>query len=234
MERIKMKFFCGLTTLVLTLTFGIAMPASAQNVEQVWISMQEKLRANQNLVAYVIDSRFETPGDAGQETGTYKRKVVSASLNEKPLRVYSAASTNQRALARFSELDFGLSDNIANYPAQLFPVIDSMEFSGKEKIDNDTYSIIKIHAHHPKANFPIIAQVWVGEKDAHLLRVRGTYQKLPIPGMKDLNFAIEYATDAAGRSLPVTVDISYKISIFFHSGDFSFSHRLSDWREKSQ
>lgn len=218
---------------ILLLTLSAAMSCHAQPVAQLWSSMQAKLSSNKPLLAYEIDSTFEIPGDSGRESGKYKEIFTSVPMDDKPRRSISEKSAHSDTGIKYSELDLGLTDNFANHPEQLFSIVDSMEVEGKEKIDGEMYSIVKLRTHHPKGNFPIAASVWISEKDSRPLRVRGIYEKTPIPGMKSLNFSVDYTTDATGRSLPMEVSIAYTISIFFHTGEFAFSHRLTDWRTRS-
>lgn len=203
----------------------------AQTPEVSWAKMQAILAANKTLTAREINSKYEIPGDSGKVSGSYKTTIAGHDGNGRPVRSLSETSKDAEEGMKMAALDFGIAHQFANYPAELFPTAASYRLVGTEQVNGEPSSIIKIHAQHSKKNLPVTANVWISERNSRPLRVEGWLEKIPIPGVKKVNFSIKYAIDQAGRSLPLEVTVAYTISLFFHTGDLYFSHRLADWQE---
>jgi hypothetical protein len=208
----------------------ISTLAKAEMPMQVWNQVQQQLARNQGLIAYRIDSAFELTGDAPPEVGQYATRVRQFDKNGKPVRELIASSKEATQAYRMDAMSLSLGNLAANRPEEFLLSPSSILFVRDETVDGLAASVYE--AKTSVGKYPAVVMIWVMQKDATPIKMEGVLEKLPLPGIKKVQFVLRYATGLHGLTLPASMQINYAVSIFFQEGKVSFSQKFSDWEKR--
>jgi hypothetical protein len=210
----------------------VASPALslAQSLQQAWERMQQQIRKNAGVIAYEISFRFELWGDSESEAGQYSTRVLQLDSKGVPQRELVLAGNDSKAAYKMDALSLTLAVHAANRPEEFLSSPWSIVFVVNENIDGELASVYEVKARVGKGNFPVLAKVWIGQKNGAPIKIEGTLEKLPLPGVKSAAFVLRYASGDNGLTLPSALQIKDSISLLFHTGQVSFQQKLMDWR----
>ena len=207
--------------------------AHAQERNDPWLHLQNHLAKNKPFIASEITSRYELPGDDSPTRGTYRTIIQEPSNETEPTRTLSPITKEGELGLKMAAMNFGIAEKFANHPAELFTPYSSVEVLGQENRKGTELIVLQLRSRFSKkGNFPLTAKIWM-TGDNHPVQVEGTIENVPLPGVKNVSFTINYADDENGNSLPKDVVVSYPIKIFIHSGTVLFHHTLSAWQTKA-
>lgn len=218
--------------LALPLTFaGSAMASNSLDPETAWRLVAEKLKQNEGLVAYGIHSTYEIPGDGAPEKGEYRTTINGWSRDGQPIRTLVVEPGRSISDDQRSALDLSLASKIASRPDLLFDApknlaVDDVDFRGSEcrRLEFDS----NFHG----GRLPVHVKLWFSTQRNAILRVEGRADGIPLPGVKAVNFDVEYGQDERGRSLPIRLRIQYAISILFNQGIVLFDQDFARWEQR--
>lgn len=194
---------------------------AAHEVEVAWDKVQRQLQKNAGVVAHRIAVRFEVPDDTGRRVGRYQTRIGRWTARGHPVRELVKDSDSTKAY-ELATLDLSLAERIANRPDQLF--------QSPESITVFAEGVYAVRTKFIDGSRPVTARIWIDSDTGALQKIEGTMEKVGLPEVASANFSLRYVSDADGRSLPESLSLSYTLSLFFHSGEFSFIEKFSDWR----
>lgn len=203
--------------------------AGTRDPMKSWELVEAQLRRNSGLAALQISSSFEVLGEEVPLTGKYTTRALQWNKIGEISRPLDGSDEASLRAYKMATLDLSLAARFADRPEELFQTPDSIASLGETVAEGKTLSIYKLHTRFINGKFPITANIWVDSENGSVIKVEGTAEKVNLPGMRTVHFALVYRTDNEGRCLPATLNVDYTISIFFHSGKISFVQNFRDW-----
>lgn len=228
--KLHIRNSCGGCLLVVLLTSP--MFSMAQSAQLAWDRMQLQLKKNDGMTAYEIASNFELLGDSAPEVGQYSTRVRQLDQNGTPLRELASDDKESADAYKMNALSLALAVYAANRPEGFLSSPTSMVFIGDEKINGESTSVYQVKGGIGKGNLPVLAKIWIEQKTDAPVKIEGTIEKLPLPGVKNATFLLQYAHSESGLVLPSVLQLKYSISILFNTGQVSFQQKLSDWKPR--
>lgn len=194
--------------------------------------MQQQLKKNDGLIAYEIASNFELLGDSAPEVGQYSTRVRQLDRNGMPLRELVNTGKESADAYKMDALSLSLAAYAANRPEGFVSSPTSIVRSGDENINGESTSVYEVKGLIGKGNLPVLAKIWIEQKTDAPVRIEGTIEKLPLPGVKNATFLLLYATNESGLVLPSAFQLRYSISMLFKTGQVAFQQTLLDWKPR--
>lgn len=220
---------------LLVILLASPMFAMAQSSSQLaWDRMQQQLEKNGGVIAYEIASNFELLGDSVPEGGQYSTRVRRLDQNGMPLRELASEGKASVDAYKMDALSLSLAAYAANRPEGFLSAPTSVVLIGDEQINGESTSVYEVRGRIGKGNLPVLAKIWVQQKTDVPVKIEGTIEKLPLPGVKNATFLLRYATSETGLVLPSAFQLKYSISMLFKTGQVTFQQTLSDWKPRPE
>ncbi|RZT09917.1 hypothetical protein SAMN05216319_1637 [Duganella sp. CF402] len=222
----RTSYGCGLLAILL----ACPMLSMAQSSQLPWDRMQQQLKKNDGLIAYEIASNFELLGDSAPEIGQYSTRVRQLDQNGIPLRELDSSGKESADAYKMDTLSLSLAAYAANRPEGFVSSPSSIVLLGDENVNGKPALVYEVKGRIGKGNIPVLAKIWIEQTTDAPVKIEGTIEKLPLPGVKNATFLLQYATSESGLVLPSEFQLRYSISMLFKTGQVAFRQTLSDWK----
>jgi hypothetical protein len=217
---------------LLVILFATPIFSMAQSPQLAWDRMQQQLKKNDGVIAYEIASNFELAGGSAPEVGQYLTRVRQLDQNGIPLRELASDGKQSVDAHKLDALSLSLAVYAANRPEGFVSSPTTIVFIGDENIDGKPASVYEVKGRVGKGDLPVLAKIWIEQKTDAPVKIEGTIEKLPLPGVKNATFLLQYAPSDSGLVLPSAFHLRYSISMLFQAGQVEFLQKFSDWRPR--
>lgn len=209
---------------------GMMAPAHADLNDKAWTQYVEYSQARPKVVATRMATSFKVSDDKSPESGTYKSERAPGASGEKPKWVVVDKGNVSESMQKMTTLDLGLAAKVAEHPNDLLEGTTAVERVGSETLGGKEWVILKAHTRLKEGKRPLLAKVWVNPETGQPLKIEGAFEKVPMPGLKDIRFSINYEAAGEAAVLPKLVKFHLAFSILFQSGEMDLAQELSGWK----
>ena len=204
--------------------------AHADINDKAWKQYVEYSQSRPKLVATRMTTSFKMSEGKDVENGTCKSERVAGASGEKPKWVVVDKGSASESMQNMSTLDVGPATKVAEHPNDLLEETTAVERMGTETVGGKEWVILKTQTRMKGTKRPVELKVWVSQETGQPLKIEGAFDKIPLPGAKDMRFSISYEQAGEAAVLPKQVKFHAAYSALFKSGEMDMVQDLSGWK----
>lgn len=209
---------------------GMMAPAHADINDKAWKQYVEYSQSRPKLVATRMTTSFKMSEGKDAENGTCKSERVAGASGEKPKWVVVDKGTASESMQNMTTLDVSPAAKVAEHPNDLLEETTAVERVGHETVGGKEWVILKAQTRMKGTKRPVELKIWVNQETGQPLKIEGAFDKVPLPGAKDMRFSINYEQAGDAAVLPKLVKFHFTYSLLFKSSEMDMAQELSGWK----